>query len=128
MNSRGYVSSRSINGNRVAQHIQNLVIRDYCNNHGMHYLLSATEYVMKDCYMVLDEQSRITNQLDAIVLFSMFQLPSDLMRRNEIIIKFIDNNTDIHFAVERTSVKSKEEISKLNDIFLVENISQAASL
>jgi hypothetical protein len=51
---RGYVFSRSVDNHRVPQHIQNLVIRDYAARRKLHYLLSATEYAMPGCYLILD--------------------------------------------------------------------------
>ena len=45
---RGYIFSRPFHGNRVPQHVQNMVIRDYCQRNGLNYLLSATEYAMPD--------------------------------------------------------------------------------
>ena len=52
---RGYVFSRSVDSHRVPQHIQNLVIRDYAARRKLHYLLSATEYTMPDCYLILEQ-------------------------------------------------------------------------
>ena len=43
---RGYVTSRPFMGERAPQHIQNIVIRDYCKKNNLLFLLSATEYVM----------------------------------------------------------------------------------
>src|SRR5882757_7640146 len=52
---RGYVFSRSVDNHRVPQHIQNLVIRDYAARRKLHYLLSATEYAMPGCYLILEQ-------------------------------------------------------------------------
>ena len=45
-NLRGYIFSRAFAGQRIPQHMQNLVIRDYCQRNGHTYLLSAAEYAM----------------------------------------------------------------------------------
>ena len=37
-------------GERVLQHIQNMVIRNYCNEKKLYYLLSATEYSMQNLF------------------------------------------------------------------------------
>ena len=42
------MSSRDFMGERVPQHVQNLVIRNYCNQNNYQYLLSAVEYVWMD--------------------------------------------------------------------------------
>ena len=52
---RGYVSSRPFMGERIAQHAQNIILRDYCNKIGAEYLLSGTEYAMKNSFLILNE-------------------------------------------------------------------------
>ena len=52
---RGYISSRPFGGQRVPQHIQNLVIRDYCQRNGLQYLLSATELAMPNSFLMLTQ-------------------------------------------------------------------------
>jgi sporadic carbohydrate cluster protein (TIGR04323 family) len=42
---RGYIFSRPFMEERVPQHVQNIVIRDYCTKKGIQYLLSATPFL-----------------------------------------------------------------------------------
>ena len=72
---RGYIFSRPFMGERVPQHVQNLVIRDYCKKQGIQYLLSATEYALADCYLILQQVLDELPQLDGIVFYSLFLLP-----------------------------------------------------
>src|SRR5271156_6802343 len=51
---RGYIASRPVRGLAQPQHVQNLVVRDYASRTKLPYLLSATEYAMPGCYMVLE--------------------------------------------------------------------------
>ena len=46
MGYKGYVASQPFQGHRVPQHVQNLVIRDYCATRNLTYLLSGTEYAI----------------------------------------------------------------------------------
>ena len=41
---KGYIFSRPFLGERVPQHIQNIVLRDYSRKLNINFLLSATEY------------------------------------------------------------------------------------
>ena len=41
---KGYIFSRPFLGERVPQHIQNIVLRDYSRKLKINFLLSATEY------------------------------------------------------------------------------------
>ena len=72
---RGYIFSRPFAGERVPQHVQNLVIRDYCQKQSLNYLLSATEYAMPDSYLMLEQVLRELPGLEGIVAYSLFQLP-----------------------------------------------------
>ena len=50
LNLRGYIFSRSFMDERVPQHIQNIVIKDYSDKNNFNYLLKATEYTMKNSH------------------------------------------------------------------------------
>ena len=52
---QGYVTSRPFQGQRVPQHVQNLVIRDYCHKKRLQYRLSATEYAMAKSHLILQQ-------------------------------------------------------------------------
>ena len=43
---RGYNFSRSFMGERVPQHVQNIVIKDFCQKRNFNFLLSVIEYAM----------------------------------------------------------------------------------
>ena len=50
---KGYIFSRPFLDERAPQHVQNIVIRDYCKKENLHYGLSAVEYAMKNSYKTL---------------------------------------------------------------------------
>ena len=84
---RGYISSRSfLDGSFVEQNIQNLVIRKACEDNNFLFMLSATEYGMKNCYLMLNQVlSEINkNKFDGIAFFSIEQLPDDDNLRSKI--------------------------------------------
>ena len=78
---RGYNFSRSFMGERVPQHIQNIVIKDFCNKNNLNFLLSATEYRMKNSFYILDELIDNLKNLHGIVAYSVFQMPFDNLKR-----------------------------------------------
>jgi len=51
---RGYIFSRPFMGERAPQHVQNIILRDYCSKRGYDFLLSVTEYAMPDSFMILE--------------------------------------------------------------------------
>lgn len=116
---RGYVASRPFMGERVAQHVQNIVLRDYCNKIEAKYLLSGTEYAMKDSYLILNELIYEIPKTDGIVAFSLFQLHEDKSVRSEVYDRILSRGGQIHFALEGLSVTSYAEINRVEDIWLV---------
>ena len=54
------------------------------------YLLSATEYAMPDCYLILEQVLADLAALDGVILYSMFMLPADTGRRRQIYRRLPD--------------------------------------
>jgi len=116
---RGYVFSRSFMGERVPQHVQNLVIRDYCERNGLLFLLSASEYAMENCHLILKLLVEELPLIDGIAMYSLFQLPKDNAERNFIYKQFLSAEKTIHFCVEGLSMKTEEDKNKIENIWRV---------
>jgi len=116
---RGYVSSRPFQGQRVPQHVQNLVLRDYCQRRNMKFLLSVTEYTMPDCMMMFDALLGDLEQLEGIVAYSLFQMPRNKNQRLEIYENVLGAQRCLHFAVETISLSLKKDIARIEDIWSV---------
>jgi len=125
---RGYIFSRSINNNRVPQHVQNIVIRDFCNNSDLQYYLSATEYSMKNCYLILKSVLKEMNKFDGIVFYSINQLPIEKKERIKIYKKMFKKSKFLFFAVENLSIKKIGDIDRIEKIIEVNNVSYKSSI
>jgi len=119
---RGYIFSRSFYSSRVPQHVQNIVIRDFCNNHNLQYLLSATEYSMKNCYLILENVISELGKLDGVVFYSLFQLPADKKIRENIFNKFNKKSKTLFFAVENFGAKNAYDFDKIEKILGIQNL------
>ena len=119
---RGYIFSRPFGGARAPQHVQNLVIRDYAARKGIAFLLSATEYAMPDCYMILDQLLDAVPSLDGIILYSMFMLPPDPARRGMVLDRALAAGRTLHCAVEEVVVGSPAEARACEDIFRIRSV------
>ena len=103
-------------GERAPQHVQNIIIRDYCKRNNFTYLLSATEYAMKDSYLMLVDVVKKLKSTDGIVAYSLFQMPKIKKNRLKIFKKILKKKKEIHFSVENL------KICKVDDIENIENI------
>ena len=119
---RGYVSSRPFMGERVAQHVQNIILRDYCNKIEVKYLLSGTEYAMKDSFLMLNERINEIPNIDGIIAFSLFQLPEEKNLRNSIYKNILLQNGEIHFALEGLSITKNMDINRIENIWMVKQM------
>lgn len=113
---RGYVFSRPVDSHRVPQHIQNLVIRDYAARRKLHYLLSAIEYAMPDCYLILEQVLSDLPAVDGIILYTMFMLPADAGRRDSVYRRLLGAGGRLHAAVEGFALESEADIERWENI------------
>jgi sporadic carbohydrate cluster protein (TIGR04323 family) len=113
---RGYIASRPVGGIRVAQSLQNLAVRDYAARHGLTFLLSATEYRMPNCYMVLEQVLDAAPRLDGIICFSLFMLPSRRERRANIWHRILAAGCTLHGALEGIAVTDAADIRRVEDL------------
>lgn len=116
---RGYIFSRQFMGERVPQHIQNAIIRDYCSKNNLVFLLSATEYAMEGNCMVLKQVLSEIENIDGIVAYSVFQLPENNTIRNQVLDDIILKKKEIHFAVESIKINNYDEKKDINNLWLV---------
>ena len=86
---KGYIFSRSFVNERVPQHIQNIVIRDFCRSNNHDFLFSSVEYSIENSYIILNEFLRFKDFSDGMVFYSLFQLPENSHERERIYKKFL---------------------------------------
>ena len=106
-------------GERAPQHVQNIVIRDYCKKNNLLYLLSSTEYAMKNCHLMLEQVLEELKSIDGVVAYSLFQLPEDQKLRSKVYKKILKLKKEMHFSVENLKICTQEDVKKIEDIWLV---------
>lgn len=107
---------------RCPQHIQNIVLRDYCKKNNFNYLLSGAEYAMKGSYLMLKQLVEEIPSISGIVAYSIFQMPEELNERSSIYSNILEKNGEIHFALENLVIESEADITKIENIWLVRQV------
>jgi sporadic carbohydrate cluster protein (TIGR04323 family) len=120
---RGYIGSRGYFGDRTPQHVQNLVIRDFCSRNGYRFLLSATEYAMPSCYMILEDLIREAPKLDGIVCYSIFMMPMRRARRMDVVSRIFEAGATLHGALENVDIRNRDELDRLDLIWAMREMS-----
>ena len=116
---RGYIFARSFMGERAPQHVQNIILRDYCQKRGHELLLSAAEYAMPDSYMILESVLDDLANIDGIVFYSLYQLPTQPEQRRLIYSRVLGAKKSLHFAVEGMSISSIKDVDSIENCLLV---------
>ena len=125
---RGYIASRPVRGQTWPQHVQNLVVRDYAQRNGLQYLLSATEYAMSGCYMNLQTVLDEIESIEGVICFSLFMLPQRPEPRRSIYERVLAAGAELHGALENLSVRSLEDVARLEDVFMVDRFAATSSV
>ena len=116
---RGYIFARPFMGERAPQHIQNIVLMDYCIKRGHKLLLAATEYAMQDSFMILESLLDDISSIDGILFYSLFQLPTETSRRESVYLRTLNQIKSLHFAVEGMSISQTQDIDSVEQCILV---------
>lgn len=104
---RGYISSGVFHGNRTPQHLQNQIVKSYCDSNDLQFILSRAEYWINgsthcQLWAALKEGTR------NIVFFSVWLLPENRKERIKIYEFCMKENIVLHFATERMRTTSSE--------------------
>ncbi len=117
MKLKGYIFSRPFLSERVPQHIQNIVLNDYCKKTKNTYLLSGAEYASPGSTYILNSILKSIRNIDGILFYSLNQLPEKFSERAYLYKKILKNNKQLHFAVENRVCKSQKDFNDLDEIF-----------
>ena len=100
---RGYIASGEFNGNRVPQHLQNQIVKSYCDSNNLEFVLSRAEYWI-DGGTQCQLWAALREGFKDIVFFSLWQLPNSKKDREKVYEFCIQKHIVLHFAVERMQV------------------------
>ena len=118
---RGYIASGEFNGHRVPQHIQNQIVKSYCDANDLGFVLSRAEYWINgstDCQL----WAALNEGYKHIVLYSIWQLPIRETVRKEIYKHCINNGVTLHFATEQMRSDASDKIFSEFEILIKSNL------
>ena len=116
---KGYNFSRNFMGERVPQHVQNIIIKDFCSKNFLNLQLSSTEYVMKNSFLILNELIENISNFHGIVAYSLFLMPVDDIERIKLFKKIIRKKKIIYFAVENMKLENHIDLQKIDNIWKI---------
>ena len=121
---RGYIASGEFNGHRVPQHLQNQIVKNYCDANKLIFVLSRAEYWFNgstQCQL----WAALNEEYKNIVFFSLWQLPNNKNDRKKIFQHCKKQSIILHFANERlTTYSSRTTLEDIEMLFRSELIIQ----
>lgn len=118
----GYINLKPINGVIFPSYAQNQINKDYIvGKLNGEFFLSTNENTYGKNNIVL--RSLLNEKiLKGICLLSVYSLPDNYNQRKEIYELLIKKKKHFHFVFEEKSLKKRNEISEIEDLFMFNNI------
>ncbi|WP_071839801.1 LIC12192 family sporadic carbohydrate cluster protein [Synechococcus sp. KORDI-100] len=116
---RGYIASGEFRGNRAPQHIQNRIIKSYCDSLGLSFVLSRAEYALSaesQCQL----WAALYEGFPHVVFFSVWQLPLSASIRSNVYSFCMTNNINLHFAVEGLILNDTTTAQEIENLILID--------
>ena len=118
---RGYIASGEFNGHRIPQHIQNQIVKSYCDANDLKFILSRAEYWLNgstDCQL----WAALKEGFKHIVFYSIWQLPERETVRKKVYEHCIQNKITLHFAAERMRSEACKKTFSEFEILIKSNL------
>ena len=107
---RGYISKLVYRGYRTPQHIQNQIIKIYCEKM---ILISYSPGRVFFGTPTVSQLLCLDDNISHLILYSVFQLPLDRQHRLNLYRDAYRNNICLHFACENEVVKSFSDFENI---------------
>ena len=106
-----YAGWNSVFSKDIPLPMQRAIIEPYCRKNNISY--SSYEFENEHMDWQPGLEYYIKERPDGIVLCSMYSLTDDVQRRSELLHLALDYGVELHFANELTSLKSKQDLEKI---------------
>lgn len=116
---QGYVTHQPFKGLRIPATSQNLIMRDYVRGKGKVFRLSRGEYFFDGCYLQLYAMLRDLDQIEGIVMCSLFMLPERADKRREIFDQLLAAGGSMHFIYETLVVEDEAGVRQAEELLLL---------
>jgi sporadic carbohydrate cluster protein (TIGR04323 family) len=107
---QGYVKLKSFNNIYLPPAIQNLIIKNYCEQNNLTFKLSVNELNIENCFMELFFILRNIKKIDGLIMNSIYMLPQDIKDFNLFCSLYSKRNIELIFIFENQKVNSLKEL------------------
>ena len=111
-NAQGYVFLKNFNGIYLPTYVQNLLIKNLCDQKGFIFNLSVNEQNIKNCWMELFSIIKNKN-IQIIVMASIYMLPNKLKEFNKLCNCIKKNKKKFFFIFENIYCENLKELKNI---------------
>ena len=115
-NAQGYVFLKPFNGIYLPTYVQNLLIKNLCEQKGFIFNLSVNEQNIKNCWMELFSIIK-KKEINIVVMASLYMLPNNLKDFNIFCNLIKKNKKQFFFIFENILCKNSNDLIKLKKKF-----------
>jgi sporadic carbohydrate cluster protein (TIGR04323 family) len=115
----GYIISRPVRGAEVPQKVQNLVIRNYCNNQGLVLHLSATGVTIPGGAMMPNSILSELHEIGGIVVYSMYAFFDKARNAIACVRVMLNARCSLHAAMEEHELSSLADVEHWEEVIRV---------
>ena len=118
---RGYCTHNTFGEYRMPVPAQNILYRDYANKHNPYHKLTVHELFFPECFLNLWGLFKEIDQLEGVLMCSIFMLPPTVRERARIYQSLLDGKAELHFVLEGIILRTRKDIESLETIFHIRN-------
>jgi len=107
---QGYVQLMEFNNIYLPVPIQNLIMKNFCEQNNAIFKLSVNEHYIKNCYMELFFILKKINNIDGLIMSSIYMLPQDPKNFSYFIKLYKKRRLKIIFIFENKEVNNSQEL------------------
>ena len=110
---QGYVQLNGFNNIYLPPPIQNLIIKNFCDQNNLIFKLSVNEHYIKNSYMELFFILKKIKKIDGLIMTSIYMLPQDKKNFSLFLKLYKKRNLKLIFIFENKRVNTHSELMKL---------------
>lgn len=115
---QGYVQLNQFKEIYLPPAIQNLLIKNFCDQNNITFKLSINEHYIKNCYMELFSILRKTKKIDGIIMTSIHMLPQDKKNFLLFLKLYKKRKLKLIFIFENKKINNFKELIKIHKKYL----------
>jgi sporadic carbohydrate cluster protein (TIGR04323 family) len=119
---QGYVQLLEFNNIYLPPSIQNLIMKNFCDQNNAIFKLSVNEHYIKNCYMELFFILKKIKKIDGLIMSSIYMLPQEkknflyfvkLYKKSKLKLIFIFENLEVNNSQQLLLIYKKYKQYKI---------------